>query len=278
MPNVTLPEIQRTSLVSAVLYLKSLELGDLDVLTFDFLDAPTREVWECGRRDMLGAGPEVLLEGISWLVEKSAGAAAGLLFAGCLHRSCCLRAFANNSWPRRSSPRALQPLVTLQPRRSSWRVHDRLAHSTGRAPKPGQAAARLAAAAERRTRAHVSGVCVTAARARRRSRALARWFRLPDVNPHGSNRCLSAQALEDALRQLHCLDAIDENGAITAIGRRMSGLPLDPALARALLAAADLGCVEGPCHTSVAAVVQARWCEGGQSRQESLVGAYQAAA
>ena len=39
MPNVTTPEIQRTSLVNAVLHLKSLPL-DVDVLQFDYLDPP----------------------------------------------------------------------------------------------------------------------------------------------------------------------------------------------------------------------------------------------
>ncbi|EFN54077.1 hypothetical protein CHLNCDRAFT_136192 [Chlorella variabilis] len=39
MPDTTAPEIQRTSLVGAVLYLKSLPLS-IDVLGFDYLDAP----------------------------------------------------------------------------------------------------------------------------------------------------------------------------------------------------------------------------------------------
>lgn len=39
MPNTTVPEIQRTSLLSAVLYLKSLRLV-VDVLGFDYLDPP----------------------------------------------------------------------------------------------------------------------------------------------------------------------------------------------------------------------------------------------
>lgn len=39
------PEIQRTSLVRAVLYLKSLQLG-IDVLAFDFLDPPAPEALE----------------------------------------------------------------------------------------------------------------------------------------------------------------------------------------------------------------------------------------
>ncbi len=40
MPNVAVPEIQRTSLLTTVLSLKSLPLP-VDVLAFDFLDAPT---------------------------------------------------------------------------------------------------------------------------------------------------------------------------------------------------------------------------------------------
>ncbi|EFJ40817.1 DEAH-box nuclear pre-mRNA splicing factor [Volvox carteri f. nagariensis] len=50
-------------------------------------------------------------------------------------------------------------------------------------------------------------------------------------------------ALEDALRQLLVLDALDSDGNVTPLGLRMSGLPLEPALARALLAARELGCV-----------------------------------
>jgi HrpA-like RNA helicase len=39
MPDVALPEIQRTSMAGAVLQIKALQL-DLDVLNFDFLDRP----------------------------------------------------------------------------------------------------------------------------------------------------------------------------------------------------------------------------------------------
>ena len=57
MPNVAVPEIQRTSLLTTVLSLKSLPLP-VDVLAFDFLDAPkvlsgdhldscTRLAWFC---------------------------------------------------------------------------------------------------------------------------------------------------------------------------------------------------------------------------------------
>ena len=50
-------------------------------------------------------------------------------------------------------------------------------------------------------------------------------------------------ALKDGLRQLHILGALDRDGAITGMGRRMAALPLEPSLARSLLAAADTGCL-----------------------------------
>jgi HrpA-like RNA helicase len=50
-------------------------------------------------------------------------------------------------------------------------------------------------------------------------------------------------ALEEALRQLYCLDALDADGVITDMGRRMAGLPVDPALSRALIEAERLGYV-----------------------------------
>lgn len=39
----TIPEIQRSSLAGSVLYLKSLDLPDIDILEFDFLDPPSRK-------------------------------------------------------------------------------------------------------------------------------------------------------------------------------------------------------------------------------------------
>ena len=46
MPAATVPEIQRTSMLTAVLYLKSLPL-DVDVLAFDFLDPPSVSAYAC---------------------------------------------------------------------------------------------------------------------------------------------------------------------------------------------------------------------------------------
>ena len=49
--------------------------------------------------------------------------------------------------------------------------------------------------------------------------------------------------MEDALRQLLILDALDRDGHITDLGKRMAALPLEPSLARSLLAAADFDCL-----------------------------------
>lgn len=39
--DATIPEILRSSLAGSVLYLKSLDLPDIDILKFDFLDPPS---------------------------------------------------------------------------------------------------------------------------------------------------------------------------------------------------------------------------------------------
>lgn len=66
---------------------------------------------------------------------------------------------------------------------------------------------------------------------------------------------LQRGALEDALRQLYLLDALDSDGRVTALGRAMCALPLEPSLARSLLAAADLDCL--PDALTVAAMLSA---------------------
>lgn len=53
----------------------------------------------------------------------------------------------------------------------------------------------------------------------------------------------SRALLEDALQQLYIINAIHEDGSITSVGKRMAELPLEPSLARALLAAEDAGCL-----------------------------------
>ncbi|KAG5520679.1 hypothetical protein RHGRI_033309 [Rhododendron griersonianum] len=53
----------------------------------------------------------------------------------------------------------------------------------------------------------------------------------------------AAEALEDALKQLYLIDAIDENGSITSIGQTMAELPLEPSLSRTLIEANEYGCL-----------------------------------
>lgn len=62
---------------------------------------------------------------------------------------------------------------------------------------------------------------------------------------------MQRSALEDALRHLYLLEALGREGAITDLGRRMAQLPLEPVLARTLLAAAELDCLS-PALTVVA--------------------------
>ena len=49
-------------------------------------------------------------------------------------------------------------------------------------------------------------------------------------------------SLLDALCLLHYLEALDEDGRITPLGKRMSEFPVDPPLARMLIAASELQC------------------------------------
>ncbi|XP_015170822.1 probable pre-mRNA-splicing factor ATP-dependent RNA helicase isoform X2 [Solanum tuberosum] len=53
----------------------------------------------------------------------------------------------------------------------------------------------------------------------------------------------SVESLEDALKQLYLVDALDENGSITSLGRKMAELPLEPSLSRTLLEANELDCL-----------------------------------
>ena len=61
---------------------------------------------------------------------------------------------------------------------------------------------------------------------------------------HAAYSALQRPALEDALRQLYILDCLDADGRITALGRRLAKLPLDPSLGRVLAAAAEMGCLD----------------------------------
>ncbi|KAL0698099.1 hypothetical protein Bca4012_054221 [Brassica carinata] len=50
------------------------------------------------------------------------------------------------------------------------------------------------------------------------------------------------QALISAMKQLYSLGALDEEGLLTKLGRKMAEFPLEPPLSKMLLASVDLGC------------------------------------
>ncbi|XP_014521701.1 probable pre-mRNA-splicing factor ATP-dependent RNA helicase DEAH5 isoform X2 [Vigna radiata var. radiata] len=52
----------------------------------------------------------------------------------------------------------------------------------------------------------------------------------------------SPQALVSAMEQLYSLGALDEEGLLTKLGKKMAEFPLDPPLSKMLLASVDLGC------------------------------------
>ncbi|KAF3641984.1 ATP-dependent RNA helicase DHX8 [Capsicum annuum] len=52
----------------------------------------------------------------------------------------------------------------------------------------------------------------------------------------------SPQALISAMEQLYTLGALDEEGLLTKLGRKMAEFPLDPPLSKMLLASVDFGC------------------------------------
>ncbi|KAB9105013.1 hypothetical protein FH972_026973 [Carpinus fangiana] len=52
----------------------------------------------------------------------------------------------------------------------------------------------------------------------------------------------SPQALLSALEQLYSVGALDEEGLLTKLGKKMAEFPLDPPLSKMLLASVDLGC------------------------------------
>ncbi|XP_073295616.1 probable pre-mRNA-splicing factor ATP-dependent RNA helicase DEAH5 [Primulina huaijiensis] len=52
----------------------------------------------------------------------------------------------------------------------------------------------------------------------------------------------SPQALIFAMKQLYRLGALDEEGLLTKLGRKMAEFPLEPPLSKMLLASVDLGC------------------------------------
>lgn len=47
-----------------------------------------------------------------------------------------------------------------------------------------------------------------------------------------------------ALEELYALSALDDEGLLTRLGRRMADMPMDPGLAKSLIASVDLGCAD----------------------------------
>ncbi|KAF9444098.1 ATP-dependent RNA helicase DHX8 [Macrolepiota fuliginosa MF-IS2] len=53
-----------------------------------------------------------------------------------------------------------------------------------------------------------------------------------------------APAMLAALENLYSLSALDDEGLLTQLGRKMAGFPMEPPLAKVLIASVDLGCSE----------------------------------
>eukprot|EP00983_Pelagomonas_calceolata_P130011 1161654-Pelagomonas_calceolata.AAC.4 len=69
-----------------------------------------------------------------------------------------------------------------------------------------------------------------------------RYCLLPPCTPHPQHAATCSATLQDALRTLYVLDALDADGVVTKAGHEMSAMPLEPALARCLLAAQEGRC------------------------------------
>ncbi|KAI0320071.1 P-loop containing nucleoside triphosphate hydrolase protein [Amylostereum chailletii] len=53
-----------------------------------------------------------------------------------------------------------------------------------------------------------------------------------------------AQTMLTALESLYALSALDDEGLLTRLGRKMADFPMEPSLAKTLIASVDLGCAE----------------------------------
>ena len=60
----------------------------------------------------------------------------------------------------------------------------------------------------------------------------------------GFPHALSSQTLIMAMEQLHSLSALDDEGLLTRLGRRMAEFPLEPQLSKMLIQSVHLGCSE----------------------------------
>src|SRR5690606_34752481 len=69
-------------------------------------------------------------------------------------------------------------------------------------------------------------------------------LRLGDIDRFPFLEAPDPRAVRDGFRLLEELQAVDTKGRLTPIGRQMARLPVDPRLARVLVEAAQLGCLQ----------------------------------
>ncbi|MDR0577919.1 MAG: ATP-dependent RNA helicase HrpA [Candidatus Accumulibacter sp.] len=81
-------------------------------------------------------------------------------------------------------------------------------------------------------------------------------LRLPDVESFPFLEAPPARAIHDGYQLLRELGAVDEARALTPIGQELSGMPLDPRVARMIVAARDEGCLEEMLIIAAALTVQ----------------------
>ncbi|KAH6676374.1 P-loop containing nucleoside triphosphate hydrolase protein [Halenospora varia] len=73
---------------------------------------------------------------------------------------------------------------------------------------------------------------------------------IPEIQPMGINDLLHFDFMDPpptntmltALEELYALSALDDEGLLTRLGRKMADFPMEPSLAKVLIAAVDLGC------------------------------------
>ena len=59
-----------------------------------------------------------------------------------------------------------------------------------------------------------------------------------------SNKMRQVQTMISAMEHLFALGALDNEGLLTRLGRKMAEFPLEPQLAKMLIVSVDLGCSE----------------------------------
>ena len=70
------------------------------------------------------------------------------------------------------------------------------------------------------------------------------WLLLPDLEGPSTYKCFSGRP--DARAQLYALGALNDRGELTKLGRRMAEFPLDPMLAKTIIASEEYKVPPGP--------------------------------